>query len=144
MQIAGGVVIALHLFHHLLGGRVRQRRLRRGEEAEDREKETHLGTIDGIAGGSIQLAKSPAPSTSRGFAPLARADDAVALHPLDQPRGAVVADLQPALDHRDRRQPRLAHQPHRLVVELVVRFVRRPPLAAVALLSSRGLKMSMS
>src|SRR6185437_1324891 len=49
------------------------------------------------------------------------ADNAFRLHALDDAGGAVVADLQVALDEAGRRLALAAHQRHRLVVELVAR-----------------------
>src|SRR5262245_37662592 len=60
-----------------------------------------------FAGGGQHLARLGA---------VGRADDAVALHLLDHARSAVVADLQPPLDVRDRRLARVAHDRNRLIV----------------------------
>src|SRR2546428_4732615 len=54
----------------------------------------------------------------------------IALHLLDHPRGPVVADSQPPLDHRDRRLPGLDHDSHCLVVE-VVALIHGASLAVV-------------
>src|SRR5690348_10173854 len=51
-----------------------------------------------------------------------RAHDALLLHLLDEPRGAVVADAELALDPRDRRVARRRHDVHGLVVHIVVRL----------------------
>src|SRR3982074_1379855 len=49
-------------------------------------------------------------------------DDALALHPLDDARRPVVADLQMALHEAGRGLALAADQRHRLVVEQVARF----------------------
>src|SRR5260370_34787464 len=49
------------------------------------------------------------------------ADDALGLHALDDARGAIVADLQVALDEARRRLALAAHQRHRLVIERIAR-----------------------
>src|SRR5262245_626307 len=48
-----------------------------------------------------------------------RRHDALALHALDHPRGAVVADAEPALQPGDRGLAMLGHEAHRHVVHLV-------------------------
>src|SRR5690349_7371474 len=54
-----------------------------------------------------------------------RADDALLLHLLDEPRRAVVADAQLALDPRDRRVARRGDDVDRLVVHVVVGLAAR-------------------
>src|SRR5205814_2889498 len=57
-----------------------------------------------------------------GFGAVGRADDAVALHPLDHPGGAVVADAQLALEERDGDEAHVGERGDGLVVELVGSF----------------------
>src|SRR5260370_16499070 len=67
-----------------------------------------------------------APKPHSAWTPaVSRHHDTFVLHLVDHPRGAVIADPEPALDHRDRRLPGLQHYTHGLVVKLI-------PLAAGA------------
>ena len=55
-----------------------------------------------------------------GFGAVCGADDAVALHHVDQVGGAAVADAQAALQQGSRSLAELEHQPHSVFVQLVV------------------------
>ena len=71
--------------------------------------------LDGVA---LCIAKHLAPPYMVG-----PADDAVLLHPLDQPRRAVVADAQLPLDVGGRRLLAFGHDLHGLAVQLALGIV---------------------
>src|SRR5487761_314139 len=50
------------------------------------------------------------------------ADDPLGFHPLDDPRGAVVADLQMTLDKAGRSLALAAYHGHGLLIERITRF----------------------
>src|SRR3982750_3662408 len=70
-----------------------------------------------------------------------RADHALLLHALDDAGGAVIADLQVALDEAGRALALARHQGDRLVVELValalLAVARRATLLAVGVVGDR-------
>src|SRR5262249_39187626 len=82
--------------------------------------------------GAGHLAQWPQQDVA-GLGAIGRAHHAVALHALDHPRGAVVADAHLSLEHRDAHLAHLAHYRQRLVVELVAQLVVHARVAQVLL-----------
>src|SRR5690606_26967915 len=70
--------------------------------------------------------RSPLPYPSIGadhlprLAALIRAHDAPHFHHVDEARGPGIPDAETALQHGNRRLPRLPHQPHRILKQLVL------------------------
>src|SRR5260370_41971507 len=68
---------------------------------------------------SIILARVPRSDLARPCA-IGRHPDPLPFHLLNHPGRAVVPDSESSLNHRDRGLPGFEHDPHRLVVKLIV------------------------